>query len=66
MWRPAMLGRMSDKALGYWGPALIVVGLLAGALFTALLRDMALYWSVVGAAAVAIAGLVLLAYKRIR
>lgn len=57
---------MSDKALSYWGPALIVIGVIAGALFTALLRDMALYWAVVGAIVIVISGLVMLAYKRIR
>lgn len=61
-----MLGRMSDKALGYWGPTLIVVGVVAGIVFTALLRDMALYWAVVTAIVIAATGLVLLAYKRIR
>lgn len=56
---------MERTRLGYWGPALIVLGLIALAVSLALFQPPVIYWAVMLSVAVAVVGLVLVAYKRL-
>lgn len=57
---------MNGRGIAYWGPALVVVGLMAAAVSFLVFRDQALYWAVAASVAVFLAGAVITAYQRIR
>lgn len=57
---------MERTRIGYWGPALIVLGLIALAVSLALFHPPVIAWAVMICITVALVGIVLVAYQRIR
>lgn len=56
---------MEGRGIGYWGPAIATVGVIALLVSLLVFRDAALYWALALSALVVIAGAVLIGYRRI-
>ena len=60
-----MFGAMQRAGRRYWGPALIVIGVMGAGIAIAALRDFPLYWMLAISAVVVLSGITLIASTRI-
>lgn len=64
--RTDTLCSMSNRrGIRYWGPALIVIGVIGGIVTTAIARDEVLWWSLSGCALVLLTGVALVGASRL-